>query len=101
MQTIYQDLSCINLKFSIINLQTVINNGLSCGTILSIGFIRLNKYNRVFPPLAVSIFCRFYGMPFTTHMKKNITYVVQWLYKVKLSNLKCVVLTTSVKNNLP
>ena len=37
-----------------------------------------NKWNnRVFPPLTLSIFCRFYGIPFTTHMKKNITHVVQ------------------------
>ena len=39
--------------------------------------VGVNASNRVFPSLALSIFCRFYRIPFTTHMKKNITHVVQ------------------------
>ena len=46
---------------------------------------------RVFPPLTLSIFCRFYRISFTTYMKNNITHVVQWLYVIKLSNLICVI----------
>ena len=56
---------------------------------------------QVFPPLAHSFFCILYGIPFTTHTKKNITYVVQCFILVKQTNHTCVVLNTSVKNNLP
>ena len=38
------------------------------------------EVNQVFPPLALSIFCRFFGIPFTTHMKKNITYGTMTLH---------------------
>ena len=44
---------------------------------------------------------KFYWISFATHMKKNMTCVVRWLYMVKLSNLTCIILITSVKNNLP
>ena len=54
-----------------------------------------NRPIRVFPPLALSIFHRFYGISFTMLIKKNITHLEQWLYMVKLSNFTCVVLTTS------
>ena len=41
-------------------------------------FTRCKKwFIRVFPPLTLSIFCRFYRIPFTTYMKNNITHVVQ------------------------
>ena len=55
----------------------------------------------VFPPFALSIFCRFYRIPFTTHMKKCIPHVVQWIFMVKWSDHTCVILTTNVNNNLP
>ena len=51
------------------------------------------KEQSSFPPLAHSIFCRFYRISFTTHKKKNITHVVQWLF---MTNLTPVVLTSNV-----
>ena len=40
--------------------------------------MRLNSLTiRVFPPQALSIFCKFYGIPCTTHIETSITHVVQ------------------------
>ena len=53
---------------------------------------KIFPYIRVFPPLALSIICRFYRIPFTTHMKTNITHPVQWLFMVKTSTVVSYVL---------
>ena len=62
---------------------------------------KLTSAFEVLSPLALSMFCRFYGISFITQTKKNITHLVQCLLMVKPSDCTCVVLTTSVKNNLP
>ena len=59
------------------------------------------KWHLSFPQLALSFCCRFYGILFTTHKKKNVTDVVYSLYMVKFSYLKHVVLTTSVQYRKP